>query len=317
MFSKGFGVEVEFTGITRKTAIQEIAELFEVPYEHLGGTYDTYTVIDDNNRIWKIVSDASILAEKKIDGCIVSADKVYKCEFVSPILYYEADMEKLQSVIRAFRSAGGFTNGTCGIHIHVDGSGHSAQTIRNLIFLVASRNDLFYKAFRVNSRRMEYCKKLDRELVETLQKRKTRSMRTLENIWYACLGDDENRCAHYNRSRYYFLNLHCFFNGNGSIEFRGFNSELHAGKLRAYVVFALAINHQALTQKSAQYKYIQTENEKFAMRVYLVRIGLSGDEFKNCREHLYKHLDGNAAWRYGCKDACRSHRTPQEEKQGD
>ena len=35
------------------------------------------------------------------------------------------------------------------------------------------------------------------------------------------------------------------------------------------------------------------------MRTYLNRIGLIGDDYKNCREHLYKHLDGVAAWRYG------------------
>ena len=35
------------------------------------------------------------------------------------------------------------------------------------------------------------------------------------------------------------------------------------------------------------------------MRTFLNRIGLIGEEFKSCREHLYQHLDGNAAWRYG------------------
>ena len=82
---------------------------------------------------------------------------------------------------------------------------------------------------------------------------------------------------------------------------------MHAGKIRAYVVLALALNHQALTQKSARYRKVQEENEKFAMRVYLNRIGFIGDEFKNCREHLYKHLDGNAAWRYGSRENVRSH----------
>jgi len=30
----------------------------------------------------------------------------------------------------------------------------------------------------------------------------------------------------------------------------------------------------------------------------LNRIGFIGDEFKNCREHLCKHLEGSAAWRF-------------------
>jgi hypothetical protein len=35
------------------------------------------------------------------------------------------------------------------------------------------------------------------------------------------------------------------------------------------------------------------------MRTYLNRIGFIGDEFKNCREHLTKHLSGDAAFRFG------------------
>ena len=58
---------------------------------------------------------------------------------------------------------------------------------------------------------------------------------------------------------------------------------------------------------------MQEENEKFAMRVWLNRIGFIGDEFKACREHLYQHLDGNAAWRYGSKENVRSHIKPRME----
>lgn len=103
------------------------------------------------------------------------------------------------------------------------------------------------------------------------------------------------------------MNLHSFFHGNHTVELRGFNGTLHAGKIRAYIVFALAMNHQAIAQKSAQYHKVQAENEKFAMRTYLNRIGFIGEEFKSCREHLYKHLDGNAAWRYGSRENVRSH----------
>ena len=104
---------------------------------------------------------------------------------------------------------------------------------------------------------------------------------------------------HYNSMRYNFCNLHSLFHGNGSLEIRGFNSTLHAGKIRAYWVLTLAMNQQALTQKSASTKKPQTENEKFAMRTWLTRIGLNGEEFKNCREHLCKALTGDAAWRLG------------------
>jgi len=40
------------------------------------------------------------------------------------------------------------------------------------------------------------------------------------------------------------------------------------------------------------------ENEKFAMRVWLNGLGLSGKEHKNCRALLMRGLSGDAAWRY-------------------
>ena len=83
------------------------------------------------------------------------------------------------------------------------------------------------------------------------------------------------------------------------MELRGFNSTHHAGEVRSYIVLALALNSQALKQSCASSKKPQVENEKFAMRTYLNRIGLVGDDYKACREHLTKNLSGSSAWRHG------------------
>jgi hypothetical protein len=163
--------------------------------------------------------------------------------------------------------------------------------------IIASKNDLFYKALQIPPERSRYCKKMDAFLVERMNRQKPKTFAEIEAIWYE--GYHGNRSAHYHDSRYHFLNLHSFFHDNHTVELRGFNSELHAGKVRAYIALALALNHQALTQKSASARKTQEENEKFAMRVYLNRIGFIGDEFESCRKHLYLHLNGNAAWRYG------------------
>src|SRR5690625_6675299 len=77
-------------------------------------------------------------------------------------------------------------------------------------------------------------------------------MREIEDIWYE--GYSESRSRHYHNSRYHFLNLHSFFRRNRTVELRGFNSVLHAGKIRSFIVLSLAINNQALTQKSASSK---------------------------------------------------------------
>lgn len=296
MFTEKFGIEIEFTGITRTQAAKVAAEFLNGTVAKMGDYYDTHKVSAPDGRTWKFMSDGSIRTEKKENGRTVSADKSHSVELVSPILTYKEDIEILQELIRRLRKAGGFANSSCGIHIHLDGSDHTPRSIRNFINIIASKNDLFYKALQIETDRMRFCKKMDSTLVEKMNRRKPKSMNVIEKIWYE--GWSGSPSEHYHSSRYHFLNLHSFFTGNHTVELRGFNSELHAGKVRSYIVLALALNHQALTQKCASSKKNQTENERFAMRTYLNRIGLIGDEFKNCREHLCKHLDGSSAWRF-------------------
>ena len=76
-----------------------------------------------------------------------------------------------------------------------------------------------------------------------------------------------------------------------------FNSTLHAGEVKSYIQLCLAINNQALTQKSASRAKTQSENEKYTFRTWLLRLGLIGDEFKTARGHLLKKLEGNIAWK--------------------
>jgi hypothetical protein len=296
MLETRFGIEVEFTGITRAQAAKVAAEFLGGRIESGSDYYNTQKVIAPDGRVWKFMSDGSIRTQKKERGRIVEASREYSVELVSPILTYRGDIETLQELIRMLRKAGGFTNSSAGIHVHLDSANHTPRSIRNFINIIASKNDLLYKALQIEPERMRFCKKMDAALVEKINRRKPKTMAAIESIWYE--GYSESRSTHYHNSRYHFLNLHSFFNGNGTIELRGFNSELHAGKIRSYIVLALALNHQALTQKCASSKKPQVENEKFAMRTYLNRIGLIGDEFKNCREHLCKHLGGNAAWRF-------------------
>ena len=296
MLTKKFGIEIEFTGITRNEAAKIAGEYLNGAVTNTGDYYDTKKVTTADGRVWKIMSDGSITCQKKQGGQKVAATREYSVELVSPILTYQEDIETLQELVRRLRKAGAFTNNSCGIHIHLDGAVHTARSIRNFVNIIASKNDLFYKALQIAPARIGYCKEMDEILVEKINRRKPKTLAQIEKLWYEGYSESTNR--HYHSSRYHFLNLHSFFNGNHTVELRGFNSELHAGKIRSYIVLALALNNQALTQKCASAKKPQVENEKFAMRTYLNRIGFIGEEFANCREHLTAHLDGSAAWRF-------------------
>ena len=296
MLNTRFGIEIELTGITREQTARIAAEYLQGTYQEGGTYYDTKKVTASDGRVWKFTYDGSIHCQKKQSRQKVAAGKDYSVELVSPILTYQEDINTLQELVRRIRKAGGFTNNSCGIHIHLDGANHTPRSLRNFINIIASKNDLFYKALQIAPERMRYCKKMDSILVDKINRRKPTTMAQIESLWYE--GYSESRGTHYHNSRYHFLNLHSFFNGHHTVELRGFNSELHAGKIRSYIVLALALNNQALTQKCASAKKPQTENEKFAMRTYLNRIGFIGEEFANCREHLTAALSGSAAWRF-------------------
>lgn len=293
MRTQRFGIEIEMTGITREKAAEAIAEYFGTESFYLGTYYKTYGAKDRQGRTWKATFDSSIIAQKKSGGRTMRAADEYKCEVVSPILTYE-DMADLQEIIRQLRHKGAFVNSQCGIHIHVDASRYTPQTLRNLVNIIASKEDILYKALRIDPARMRWCKKTNERLLEAINRRKPQTMEALKDIWYA--GSTRGRDEHYNDTRYHGLNLHSTFT-KGTVEFRLFNSTTHAGEIKAYIQFCLAVSHQALTQKKASARKTVTDNEKYAFRCWMLRLGLSGDEFKTCRLHFLKHLEGNSAWR--------------------
>lgn len=288
-----FGIEIELTGITRIAASRVIAQYFntnETNYE--GGNYDTYTAKDSKSRTWKVMFDSSIRAERKNGECATSR---YKTEVVSPILTYN-DIEDLQELVRQLRHRGAIANSSTGIHIHVGAEKFTPQTLRNIVNIIASKDDLIYKSLKIDPMRMRYCQKTNENLIEVINKKKPKTWAELADIWYTSQGAGYGRTTHYNQSRYHGLNLHAVFT-KGTVEFRLFNSTTHAGEIKAYIQFCLAVCHQALTQKKASARKSITDNEKYAFRCWLLRLGLIGDEFKTCRHHLLKNLEGNSAWR--------------------
>ena len=289
MRTQNFGIEIEMTGITRNAAAKIIAKHFGTEATHVGGSYDTYTVADGDGRRWKVVSDASIRCQARGER---SASRLYAVEVVSPICKYE-DVETIQELVRELRRGGAKVNDSCGIHIHVDASRHDPKTLRNIVNIMASKEDLLYKTLKVQIDREYYCKKADLRFLEDVNLKRPKSMSEFETLWY---NGSSGRNTHYHSSRYHALNLHSVFQ-KGTIEFRMFNSTLHAGEVKSYIQLCLAISHQALIQRTASRSRTQSTNEKYTFRTWLLRLGLIGDEFKTARQHLLKNLDGNIAWK--------------------
>lgn len=287
MKNQKFGVEIELTGITRNNAAKVIANYFGTSVNHAGSGYDTYTAQDNKGRTWKVMSDGSINTEGK--------SSLYSSEVVTPILQYE-DIADLQEILRQLRHKGAKANSSCGIHIHVGAEKHTPKTLRNLVNIMASKQEIIYKALDINANReSRYCKKLEESFVANINRFKPSTASGIADIWYDGYGG--NRSSHYNSSRYHGLNLHAVFT-KGTVEFRLFNSTTHAGRLKTYIQFCLAINNQALKQKYASPIATVSDNECYTFRTWLLRLGLIGEEFKTARKFLLENLEGDIAWRH-------------------
>ena len=93
-----FGIEIEFTGITRRKAADVAAAFFGGTVTH-GVGYDRYTTKDASGRTWSFMRDGSIVPMRREHGRKVGACDDYKVELVTPILTYEQDMDTLQELI--------------------------------------------------------------------------------------------------------------------------------------------------------------------------------------------------------------------------
>lgn len=74
-------------------------------------------------------------------------------------------------------------------------------------------------------------------------------------------------------------------------------SHTDATHIHAYMELAALMNTQAITQKRIQSKVVTEENEKNAMRTWLIRIGMNGEAYKAARRILMENLSGHTAFR--------------------
>ncbi|MFQ6611117.1 MAG: amidoligase family protein [Fidelibacterota bacterium] len=283
-----FGVEIETVNRTRKQVAVAIQIIVGGWINHVGSPtcFDPYHVVAEDGRIWKIMADASLN----------KTPKRLQAEIVSPILTYD-DIPLLQKIIRQVRTiAGAKISKQCGIHIHVDAAGFNAKALGNLVKIVNKQEDLIVEALGVNHRRLvKYAKKVKQEVVANIVRRRPRTIEQLNRIWY---GVRNHRPSHFDSTRYYGLNLHNVWY-RGTVEFRYFEGTLHAGKIKAYIQFCLALSAKAINAKgaSAKKRSLSHQSSKYDFRVFLLSLGLIGDEFKTARLHLLSNLRGDIAWK--------------------
>ena len=281
-----FGVEIEMYGITRKHASRVAAETLGGTYEFTQARngYHTWSCLAPDGREWKFCRDSSIAADRDEE----------KCEMVTPILSYD-DLGVLVNLVNALKESGARSDAghVCGIHIHVDGAGHTGQTIKNLVNLVYSHEEQIAAALNMGEYREEhYCGMIKKDFHAALHKLKKPELLDIENLWYEGLLRRDN---HYNSTRYRMLNLHSFFYGHGTVEFRCFQFQDETGidtnELAAMIQMALALNSQAKVSIRCVSKKNTKSNTSKAMAGWLTRLGFVGNEFKFARRYWTRKTD--------------------------
>ena len=161
---------------------------------------------------------------------------------------------------------------------------HNGATLRNLINLIYTRAGLLNKALGTGFR-------VDEELIEALKD--DACTLTTESLLQA-IRDFE---AEHGKAIDGLT-----FTPEG-ITFSSLPETTDAEKLRTFTILAGMMNKQALDQKRIQAKAVNDENEKYALRIWLTRLGMNGPEFKKSRKVLMENLTGHSAFRTPAEEA--------------
>ena len=73
-------------------------------------------------------------------------------------------------------------------------------------------------------------------------------------------------------------------------------------EIKAYTHFISALSEMAINQKRITVKEKEVENEKYAFRCFLLRLGFIGKEYKDERKILLRNLTGSSAFKGGAKN---------------
>ena len=160
--------------------------------------------------------------------------------------------------------------------IEVSLPGHTGATIRNLINMLTSKQKLLALALGLD------WQPVGAGVAEELAEAKVTDLKELE----ANLGPLKPRLKGFQ------INL------SGPVPSTEFSADgINEDKVKALREVLKAAANQARQLKYASYKASQDDNPKYALRVWLIRLGLNGAEHKETRATLLKGLEGNSAFR--------------------
>jgi len=86
------------------------------------------------------------------------------------------------------------------------------------------------------------------------------------------------------------------------ISFPWFETMLPPDEIKTYLHFVAALCKLSKDQKRINATEKPVDNEKYAFRCFLLRLGFIGNEYKAERKILLKNLSGNSSWKNGAPE---------------
>ena len=164
------------------------------------------------------------------------------------------------------------------LHISFPADKHNGVSLRNLVYLIYSRAELINKATGSHFR-------ADEGLIEALKD---------DTCTYSALNFRKAVGAYEDE---HGLSMEGLIITPEEITFTGFAAGMDADHCKACTDLAAAMNQMAIKQKRIQPKAKHADNEKYAFRIWLVRMEMGGDEYKKTRKLLMENLSGHTAFR--------------------
>ncbi len=194
-----------------------------------------------------------------------------------PDAEYELEAEEESAASLGIRDAEETTAFPMDARISFPLSRHTVSSLTNLICMIHTRGPLISKATGGTFH-------ADKDLVDDILDRHT-FLRTEDLIAFVQEWDGGEN------------GLQGISFDEEKVTFDGFRDVRDAEHLQTFTKLAAAMNKMAQTQKRVQAKETDDSNEKYSLRVWLVRMGMNGPEYKEERKILMKNLTGHAAFR--------------------
>ena len=96
-----------------------------------------------------------------------------------------------------------------------------------------------------------------------------------------------------------------------TIKFAWFHGKIAEDTVCAYTDFISKLCEMAQKQKRAVAKEKAVENEKYAFRCFLLRLGMIGDDYKTSRRILLQNLTGSSAFKCGHRKEAADREVPE------